>query len=81
MPPLYASFNKPTGKYSILHGLFLFSLDLSIRSYSNAYVEFFVPLKNAKGGKLLKNDQELAIVEMVVANNAIKLHEIKTRIV
>ncbi|XP_034144995.1 uncharacterized protein LOC114829938 [Esox lucius] len=32
-------------------------------------------------GKLLNNDQELAIVEMVVANNAIKLHEIKTRIV
>ncbi len=27
-------------------------------------------------GKLLNNDQELAIVEMVVANNAIKLHEI-----
>ncbi|KAL1254855.1 hypothetical protein QQF64_012916 [Cirrhinus molitorella] len=32
-------------------------------------------------GKLLSNDQELAIVEMVVANNAIKLHEIQTRIV
>ncbi len=32
-------------------------------------------------GKLLNNDQELAIVEMVVANNAIKLHEIRTRIV
>lgn len=32
-------------------------------------------------GKLLNNDQELAIVEMVVANNAIKLHEIQTRIV
>jgi hypothetical protein len=32
-------------------------------------------------GKLLNNDQEFAIVEMVVANNAIKLHEIQTRIV
>lgn len=32
-------------------------------------------------GKLLNNDQELAIVEMVVANNAIKLHELQTRIV
>ena len=32
-------------------------------------------------GKFLNNDQELAIVEMVVANNAIKLHEIQTRIV
>ncbi|KAI2652733.1 Insertion element IS630 uncharacterized 39 kDa protein [Labeo rohita] len=32
-------------------------------------------------GKLLSNDQKLAIVEMVVANNAIKLHEIQTRIV
>ncbi len=32
-------------------------------------------------GKLLNNDQELAIEEMVVANNAIKLHEIQTRIV
>ncbi|XP_032363963.1 uncharacterized protein LOC116677839, partial [Etheostoma spectabile] len=32
-------------------------------------------------GKLLNNDQELAIVEMVVANNAIKLHEIQARIV
>ena len=49
---------------------------------------FFVPLKNATSflplgerGKLLNNDQELAIVEMFVANNAIKLHEIQTRIV
>nr|XP_014262847.2 uncharacterized protein LOC106674584 [Maylandia zebra] len=32
-------------------------------------------------GKLLSNDQELAIVEMVTANNAIKLREIQTRIV
>ena len=32
-------------------------------------------------GKLLNNDQELAIVEMVVANNAIKLGEIQARIV
>ena len=32
-------------------------------------------------GKLLNNDQELAIVEMVVANNAIKLSEIQARIV
>ena len=31
-------------------------------------------------GKLLSNDQDLAIVEMVVANNAIKLHEIQARI-
>ncbi|XP_060726101.1 uncharacterized protein LOC132845820 isoform X2 [Tachysurus vachellii] len=36
---------------------------------------------NRGRGKLLNNDQELAIVEMVVANNAIKMHEIKTRIV
>ena len=39
-----------------------------------------LPLSGGRG-KLLNNDQELAIVEMVVANNAIKLHEIKTRIV
>ena len=32
-------------------------------------------------GKLLNNDQELAIVDMVVANNAIKLSEIQARIV
>ena len=32
-------------------------------------------------GKLLNNDQELAIVEMVVANNAIKLSEIQAQIV
>ena len=38
------SFNKPKGKYCILHGLFLFSLDMSIRSYSNAYVEFLLSL-------------------------------------
>lgn len=89
MPPLYASFNKPTGKYCILHGLFLFSLDMSIWSYSNAYVDFFIlslyrmqrlPPSGGRG-KLLSNDQELAIVEMVVANNEIKLHEIQTRIV
>ncbi|KAI2650103.1 dTDP-glucose 4,6-dehydratase [Labeo rohita] len=36
---------------------------------------------SGRRGKLLSNDQELAIVEMVVANNAIKLHEIQTRIV
>ncbi len=49
---IIASFNKPTGKYCILHGLFLFSLDMSIWSYSNAYVEFFVPLKNATSSTL-----------------------------
>lgn len=32
-------------------------------------------------GKLLNNDQELASLEIVVANNAIKLREIQTRIV
>lgn len=32
-------------------------------------------------GKLLNNHQELAIVDMVVANNAIKLHELQSRIV
>ena len=31
-------------------------------------------------GKLLNHQQELAIVDMVVANNAIKLHEIQSRI-
>lgn len=31
-------------------------------------------------GKLLNNDQELAIVEMVVANNAVKLHEIQSEL-
>ncbi len=39
-----------------------------------------LPLSGGRG-KLLNNDQELAIVEMVVANNAIKLHEIQTIIV
>lgn len=32
-------------------------------------------------GRLLNNEQELAIVEMVVANNAMKLREIQARIV
>ncbi len=51
---------------------------MSIWSCSNAHVEYFVPLRMQRlppsggRGKLLNNDQELAIVEMVVANNAIK---------